>query len=191
MSPSTLDSAIWYLVRASGWVALVLGVLALFLGFIFSARDTVGAKPAWWLDLHNYLGGLALVFTGIHMVAVIGDSMNGLGVIETLLPFSAGSAVVGMALGTMSFWLFAAAVFTSWPKRWLPRNVWRWIHLGSVAGFVMAGVHTWMVGTDARSTAGMLVLLGCAALFSYPLAVRLLKLKPATAKTPRSRYASH
>ncbi len=189
----SLDLALWYIVRSSGWVALVLGVLALFLGFIFSARDTLGAKPAWWLDLHNYLGGIALAFTGIHMVAVVGDGMNGLGIVETLVPFAAESSTWGMALGVISFWTFAAAVFTSWPKRWLPRNIWRWVHLSSVAGVVLAGVHTWMVGFDARTTVGQLVLLGCATLFSYPVAVRLLKLnqpKPTSNRIPANLRAS-
>ncbi len=183
---ASLDAALWYLVRSSGWVALVLGVLALFLGFIFSARDTIGAKPAWWLDLHNYLGGIALVFTGVHMVAVIGESTNGLGVVETLVPFTSGISTTGMTLGIISFWLFAAAVFTSWPKKLLSRKIWRWVHLGSVGGVALAGIHTWMVGTDAASPVGKAVLLACTALFSYPFAVRLLgrsKRRPAR-RTP-------
>ena len=57
----------WYLSRSSGIVAMVLIVAALVWGFFFSARATgTKRRPKWWLDLHNYLGGLAFAFVIIH-----------------------------------------------------------------------------------------------------------------------------
>ncbi len=44
-------------------------------GLLFSARETgTRLRPAWWLDLHKWLGGLALVFTAVHLVVAFADS---------------------------------------------------------------------------------------------------------------------
>lgn len=50
---------LWFnLSRATGIVATILAVAALVWGFFFSARNFGDKyKPAWWLDLHNWLGG--------------------------------------------------------------------------------------------------------------------------------------
>jgi hypothetical protein len=57
-----------------GHRALVLGATALIGGFAFSARETGRRlRPNWWLDLHNWLGGSAFVFTMIHVIAVYAD----------------------------------------------------------------------------------------------------------------------
>ena len=49
-------------------------------GFLFSARETgTRLRPAWWLDLHKGLGGLALIFTVVHLVAAFADSDLGVG----------------------------------------------------------------------------------------------------------------
>ena len=56
-----MNDVMWYLSRATGIVATVLAVAALVWGFLFSARETGNRfRPAWWLDLHNWLGGSAL-----------------------------------------------------------------------------------------------------------------------------------
>ena len=75
------------LTRATGIVATVLVVAALVWGFFFSARET-GQRlhPAWWLDLHNWLGGLSLVFTGLHIVASWLDSNSGVGLVQIFVP---------------------------------------------------------------------------------------------------------
>ena len=44
-----MDDLWWYLVRASGIVAVALGVAAMFCGLLFSARDTGRwRRPNWW-----------------------------------------------------------------------------------------------------------------------------------------------
>ena len=65
-----MNDVLWYLTRASGIVAAVLIATAVVSGFLFSGRETgTRRRPNWWLDLHNMLGGLALIFTLIHIVA--------------------------------------------------------------------------------------------------------------------------
>src|SRR4051812_17269591 len=108
----------WYLTRATGIVATALAVLSLLFGVFFSARNTGTRRPAnWWLDLHNYLGGLALVFTGAHIVASVLDPDSGVGVAQALLPGTSSTARWAMTWGVLATYTFAIATFTSWPKR--------------------------------------------------------------------------
>ncbi|RMH81966.1 MAG: ferredoxin-NADPH reductase, partial [Actinomyces sp.] len=58
----------WYASRASGIVAWILITASVMWGLTLSTR-VLGKKatPAWLLDLHRYLGGMAVVMTGIHL----------------------------------------------------------------------------------------------------------------------------
>jgi DMSO/TMAO reductase YedYZ heme-binding membrane subunit len=169
----------WYLARSSGIVATVLAVASLGWGLLFSARAT-GRKlrPNWWLDLHNWLGGLALAFTGVHLVAVFFDSTNGLGLVQIFIPGTANSNKWGMTWGVIAFYVFALVVFTSWPTRRFSRRMWRLVHLLSVPAVLLAGIHAYQVGSDSSATLflALLALLGGAAM--YPLALRIMGLRP-------------
>jgi DMSO/TMAO reductase YedYZ heme-binding membrane subunit len=169
-----MDQWMWYLVRSSGIVATALMVAALGWGFLFSARETgKRLRPAWWLDLHNWLGGLALVFTGVHMAAVFADSDLGLGLVDIFVPNAADDQTAAITWGVIAFYLLAVVVFTSWPKKRLRRPVWRAIHLLSVPATIFAGIHAYTTGSDATTFAfkAFLVLLAGAAV--YPAALRL------------------
>jgi predicted ferric reductase len=139
----------WYLSRATGIVATMLAVAALVWGFFFSARNTGSRrKPNWWLDLHNYLGGLTLVFTGAHLVAAYFDSNARIGLAQLLVPGTAKGSTWAVTWGVLGAYLFALAVFTSWPKRRLSRRTWRVLHLTSVLGVVFALLHAYQLGSD-------------------------------------------
>ncbi|MCB0995704.1 MAG: ferric reductase-like transmembrane domain-containing protein [Acidimicrobiales bacterium] len=170
-----MDDLWWYLVRASGIVAVALGVAAMFCGLLFSARDTGRwRRPNWWLDLHNQLGGLALIFTAVHLVAVYADEFNGLGLVQILVPFTAPDQTWGMALGVVSAWLFALVVFTSWPKRLFSRRVWRVVHLSSLVGLVLGGVHGYLTGYDAPTLAFRALLVAGLGIVVYATTIRLV-----------------
>jgi len=165
----------WYLTRATGIVATALAVASLVLGLFFSARNT-GPKrtPAWWLDLHNYLGGLALVFTGAHVVASVLDPESGIGVIQALVPGTADAASWALTWGVLATYTFVIAVFTSWPKRRFSRRVWRWLHVTSVAGVALAGLHAYQLGSDAATAIFKGALAVGAAFCTYALALRVI-----------------
>src|SRR3954451_8665984 len=114
-----------YLTRASGIVATVLIVLALGGGLLFSGRATGNRRrPNWWLDLHNFLGGLAFVFTVAHVVASVADQVSGIGVLQVLVPMTASGWRWGITWGVLATYAFAAVVFTSWPSKRLSRKRW-------------------------------------------------------------------
>jgi hypothetical protein len=162
----------WYASRATGIVATALLVTALVWGFFFSGRNT-GAKrrPAWWLDLHNWLGGLALAMTGAHIVAAYLDQASGIGVAEVLIP---GASPLAITWGVIAAYLGAIAVFTSWPRKRLQPRSWRIVHLGSVLGTVLAGLHGYQAGSDAAETAFRAGLIVLVAFSAYATFVRIL-----------------
>jgi hypothetical protein len=116
----------WYLTRSTGIVAAVLAVASLVWGLFFSARNTgTRLKPNWWLALHNYLGGLTLVFVGIHMLVSFLDTDAGL---RLRRPVVCPAARSGWAIGwgVVAFWLFVIVVLPSIARirRRLPRKAW-------------------------------------------------------------------
>ncbi len=172
-----MNDVLWYLTRATGIVASVLIAAAVVSGFLFSGRETgTRRRPNWWLDLHNMLGGLALIFTLVHIVASLLDSDLGIGIADVLIPGIASAGRWPLAWGVIATYLVATAVLTSWPKRRFRRRTWRIVHLGSVLGFALALVHTLQFGTDASTVwlrSGVVFVVGIAA---YSLGVRVFGL---------------
>jgi hypothetical protein len=167
----------WYLTRSTGIVATALAVAALVWGFFFSSRNTgTRRRPNWWLDLHNYLGGLSLVFIGIHLVAAYLDANSGIGIAQVLVPGTAGGARWAIAWGVIATYAFAATVFTSWPKRRFSRTVWRAVHLSSVGAVALTVVHALQAGSDATTTWLRVGVAVAVAVAVYALSVRVIDL---------------
>jgi predicted ferric reductase len=163
------------LTRASGVVATVLVVLALGGGLLFSARATGRRRrPNWWLDLHNYLGGLAFAFTAVHIVAAFCDRYSGIGLVQVLVPMTASGWAWGITWGVLSTYVFAAVVFTSWPRKRMSRRTWLVVHLCSIPATAMAAAHAWMVGSDRDGRWFQVLLALLAGLAVYPVVLRLV-----------------
>ena len=142
-----MNQLLGFLVRSTGIVAAILLVLALLWGFLFSARSTgTRRRPAWWLDLHNWLGGASLAFTGLHILATLLQSDSGVGVLEVFVPTGDNWPI---AWGVIATYLLMLTVFTTWPKRLGNRTLWRWLHLTSVGAAVLALLHSYQSGTDS------------------------------------------
>jgi methionine sulfoxide reductase heme-binding subunit len=168
---------LWFLNRASGIVALVLGAAALIGGFAFSARETGRRlRPNWWLDLHNWLGGSAFVFTMIHVVAVYLDKAQKVGIKQVVIPGTAAVAGTAITLGVLATYSFGIAVLTSWPKRLFSRRTWRILHVLSIPGGVLALLHAMWLGSDAFTIGFRVVVVVLAALVIYPGVIRLYRL---------------
>ena len=164
----------WYVSRSSGVVATVLIVGALFSGLLFSARATgERRRPNWWLDLHNYLGGLAFVFTILHVFFVYRDKMADIGLMEIFVPMTAEGWEWGITWGVLAMYIFAAVVFTSWPKKRLSRRNWLMVHLLSIPATLMAATHAWMVGSSTNGLWFQALLALMAGLAVYPAVLRL------------------
>lgn len=164
----------WYLTRSTGIVATLLGAAALVWGFFFSARATGRRlRPNWWLDLHNWLGGLALAFVAVHVAVSVLDTDSGLRLVDAFVPGTARFQPWAIGWGVLATYLFAAAVFTTWPRRLRNRSLWRVIHLGSVVGVALSMVHAYQSGTEATRTWFKGGIVAASAIATYALGLRL------------------
>ncbi|MGH3315180.1 MAG: FAD-binding oxidoreductase, partial [Nocardioidaceae bacterium] len=142
----------WYLARAGGLTAWWLLCIAVLWGLLLSTR-ILGDRtpPAWLLDLHRMLGGLAVVFTGLHMTGLFFDEWAGFGWSELLVPFSSEFKPGAVAWGVVAFHLLVAIEVTSLLRKRIPDGVWRWVHRCAFVVFVFATVHTFSTGTDGAN----------------------------------------
>lgn len=164
---------LWFLTRASGVVAMVLIVLAVADGLIFSGREGGRwLRPAWWMDLHRGLGGYALIFTGLHLVTAYGADI-GVSIAKVFVPNASSVSTTAYTLGVLAFYGMAITVFTTWPRRLLQRRLWHLVHLLSIPAAVAAAVHGWQLGTDATTPWYMALMVALTALVTYPLVLRL------------------
>jgi hypothetical protein len=141
-------------------------------------------KNAWLLDLHRWLAGLALTFTGVHVLAIMADTYVHFGLASVLVPLAAHWHPVAVAWGVVSLYLLAAVEVTSLVRRHLTHRLWRRVHMLSFPLFVSSTVHGLSAGTDARKP--MMII--TAALVSVAVAVLVtVRLKVRAERSGRAR----
>jgi predicted ferric reductase len=139
----------WYAARGSGMVTWALVTASLLWGLALSTRliRRKGA-PAWILDLHRFLGTLSIVFLGVHLLAIWADNYVHFGARELFVPMASEWRPGAVAWGVVATYLLVAIQVTSWALRYIPRRLWRAVHLTSFALFVTATVHGFTAGAD-------------------------------------------
>ena len=167
----------WYLARASGIVAMTLLVASLVWGVLLATRVLKPHdRPAWLLDVHRWLGGLALVMTGLHLAGLALDGYVRFGPRELLVPGASDYRPVAVAVGVVSMYLLVAVEVTSLLRRRLPARVWHGVHLASYALVWGATVHAGLAGTDVTNRAYQAVALMLTIAAVVATVVRLLGL---------------
>ena len=109
--------------------------------------------PAWQLDLHKFLGTSSLVFTAIHLAAIVADNFVHFGLTDLTVPMASDWRPGAVAWGIVATYLLAAVQITSWLLPRLPRKVWHAVHLGSFGLFATATTHGFTAGTEAGNLA--------------------------------------
>jgi len=146
----------WYIARSAGLVAWTLLAASVLWGLCMSTRARAFGhrpRPAWMLDLHRWLGGLATIFVGVHVLAILADSYVPFSLASVLVPFASHWRPSAVAWGVVGMYLLVAVELTSLARRQLPRRAWRAVHFASFPLFVAATAHAFMAGTDAGSWA--------------------------------------
>jgi predicted ferric reductase len=159
----------WYVARAAGLVAWALLAGAVVWGLMVSTkllRQRV--RNAWMVDLHRWLGGLALVFTGVHVLAIMSDTYIHFGLASVLIPLASTWHPVAVTWGVVSLYLLAAVELTSLARRHLSHRLWKNVHVAAFPLFVSSTIHGLSAGTDGRRPmviiAAVLVACGVSAL---------------------------
>lgn len=164
----------WYVARASGLVAWALLTASMLWGFL-TATKILGRRPrpSWVLDLHRFLGGLAVIFVGVHLVGLLADSYVELSLPDLFVPFVSDWRPAATAWGITAFYLLVAVEVTSLLKRRLQLRTWRWIHWLSYPLFALATLHMVQAGTDTRNPALIIAMAVGVAEVAFLLLVRL------------------
>ncbi|MFA5883303.1 MAG: ferric reductase-like transmembrane domain-containing protein [Acidimicrobiia bacterium] len=179
----------WESARAAGIVAWALATLAVVGGLQLSTRLVRKPAPAWVLDVHRFVGGLAVVFTGVHILGLLLDTYTSFGPVEVLVPFTSSYKPAAVALGVVAFYLILAIELTSLAMRKLGRKVWHGVHLSSYLLFVVATVHGITAGTDRHNVWFQWACVLAAALVLFMTLVRILAPRRGSDRPPRDRAA--
>ena len=140
----------WYVARSSGIVALGLAGASVIWGLLLGTKLLDGRPgPRWLLDLHRWLGGCTIAFTGIHGIALMLDSYVDFGVVDLLVPGASSWNPAAVAWGVVSMWMLVAVQVSSMFMRRLPRHLWKGIHLLSYLMLWTGIIHGVQAGTDA------------------------------------------
>jgi hypothetical protein len=142
----------WYTARAGGIVAWALVSASVLWGLTLSSKAQVPGRsrprPNWMLDLHRFLGGTAVVFTGVHVASIVGDSYVHFGLAEVLVPLATTWHPVAVAWGIVAIYAMVAVELTSLLRRRLSKRAWRLTHMLSFPLFVFSTIHALSAGTD-------------------------------------------
>ncbi|HEY4378549.1 MAG TPA: ferric reductase-like transmembrane domain-containing protein [Acidimicrobiales bacterium] len=143
----------WYTARAGGLVGWALLAASVLWGLALSTK-AFGPKPRpnWMLDLHRFLGGAAVVFTVIHVLAIVLDSYVHFGLSEVLVPLASHWHPVAVAWGIVGAYLLAAVEVTSLLRKRLSKRAWRMTHFLSFPLYVVGTIHMISAGTDGTSS---------------------------------------
>lgn len=181
----------WFVSRSSGMIAWALLSLSVCWGLFVSTKAVAKAStPSWLLDFHRFLGGLGVVFTGIHLVGLWADSYVYFGWSELFVPMASEWKPGAVAWGIVAFYLLVAVEVTSLAMKRLPRRAWRWVHRSSLPLYVMATYHGVIAGTDRSNQAFRIAALASVNVVAFLTIVLILAARKAAIAPRRSSAAS-
>jgi DMSO/TMAO reductase YedYZ heme-binding membrane subunit len=162
--------------RSGGIVAWALMAGSVLWGLALSTKVTNGKpKPNWILDLHRFLGGMALFFTGIHVGSLVLDTYVHFGLVEVLVPFTGTWHPAAVAWGVIGLYLLLAVELTSLARKRLSKRVWRMTHYLSFPLFFLTTIHALSAGTDRKTFLLLLTIAVATAMVTILTFVRLGK----------------
>lgn len=139
----------WFVSRSSGMIAWVLLTLSVCWGLFISTKAVAKASgPAWLLDFHRFLGGLAVVFTAVHLAGIAADNYVTFGWADMFVPMATSWKPGAVAFGIVGFYVLLAIEITSLLMNRIPRRLWKWVHRSSFVLYFVATYHGIAAGTD-------------------------------------------
>jgi predicted ferric reductase len=142
--------SIWYTVRATGIVALILLTATMVLGILTAGRLRTRTWPAFaQADVHKWVSLLAMVFLGLHVVTAVLDTYVPVGWLAIVIPFASPYRPLWTGLGTVGVDLMLAVAISSALRQRISARTWRTIHWLAYASWPVAMAHSLGEGTDA------------------------------------------
>jgi len=153
---SLWETFTWDVARAGGFTAYILLALSVIWGLALTMHWQSGRWPRLInSELHNFLTLLALIFTGIHVLAVWLDPFTHFGWSEVFIPFVSHYRPLWMAFGIVGLYLGLAIGLSTWLRRWIGYAWWRRLHVLTLLLYGLVTIHGIATGSDTRTWWGM------------------------------------
>jgi Ferric reductase like transmembrane component len=150
-----VNSLTWEVARAGGFVAYGLVTLSVIAGLALGLRVTSRRWPRFVTnEVHRFLTLTALVFVGLHVLAVGIDPFTHFGPTDVLVPFGSWYRTVWMGLGVVAFYLALAVWISTLMRRRIGFRWWKRLHFAAFAVYAAATLHGLATGTDTRTAWG-------------------------------------
>jgi sulfoxide reductase heme-binding subunit YedZ len=165
----------WYLMRASGVVALLLLTAVFLLGIATTKRWRTRSLPGFAaVSLHRSISLLSVVFLVVHVATAVVDPYAVVSVASVFVPFVAGKSAFWLGLGALSLDLLAALIVTSLLRHRLGFRVWRGVHWAASLAWPLSIAHSAGMGSDTRTLWLRALAAGCVGVVAAAAAARLL-----------------
>lgn len=174
------DPLTWEIARVGGLLGYALLTASVALGMALSLKVRSTRWPRFVTnELHRFVTLLALVFVGIHSLAVWIDPFTAFGPAEVLVPFVSHYRPLWIGLGIVAAYLMVAIWLSERIRPRIGYVWWRRFHGLSFAAFALATLHGLASGSDSRTPWAMLLYAGSLLLVTILLALRLWPEPPA------------
>ena len=177
-------TALWYLTRGAGIVALVLLSAVIVLGVATSLGWTSERWPRFFSQsLHRDLSLFCLLLIVVHVVTTIMDGFAPIGFLDAVIPFRSPYRPLWLGFGALAFDLFVILGITSALRYRIGYRTWKVIHWLAYACWPVAVLHGLGTGTDSRLGPVLVLDAVCVAAVLGALGYRLAAGWPAHAGT--------
>lgn len=171
----------WETARASGLLAYILFTGSVAVGLALTQHWQNREWPRLInAEMHNFLALVGLVFTGVHVLAVLVDPFTHFSVFQVVTPFVSSYRPIWMGLGITGLYLGFAILISTWLRPKIGYVWWRRLHVLTLLAFALVTVHGIATGSDTRTWYGVIIYGGAVALVGTLLIKRLME--PATAQ---------
>jgi methionine sulfoxide reductase heme-binding subunit len=144
-------TALWYVTRGAGIVALILLTAVMVLGVATSLGWTSERWPRFFSQsLHRDLSLFCLVLIVVHVVTTVMDGFAPIGFLDAVIPFRSPYRPLWLGFGALAFDLFVVLAITSALRRRIGYRLWKVIHWLAYACWPVAVFHGLGTGTDSR-----------------------------------------
>jgi hypothetical protein len=168
-------SALWYLTRGSGVVALMLLTATTVVGVLSAGRWRSERWPRFAVAaVHRNLTLVALAFIGVHVATTIADGYAPIALKDVFVPFASQYRPIWLGLGALTLDLLLAIGISSALRRHIGYRAWRMLHWAAYATLPLALVHGLGTGSDARRGWMAVLSLACLALVVVAVAGRVV-----------------
>jgi sulfoxide reductase heme-binding subunit YedZ len=142
----------WFVSRAAALVGYVLLWASTAWGILISSKAVKELVPGpLAFTLHNVTAWLALGFSGVHALALLGDRVVSFSTAGILLPFASNYQPVLTGLGTLSLYVGLLLSLSFYFTKHIGYRTWRVIHASSYLMFVGVTLHSVLLGTDSST----------------------------------------